>query len=81
MSFLNFLSSLFLHRCRRFSIKRQNFQIVRTFHQNKRVHIISSAEYLLNMHIKRRALRVKSFVEPKIFYSRRRSRDRFDENE
>ncbi len=32
MSFSNLMSSLFLHRCRRFSIKRQNFQNVRAFH-------------------------------------------------
>ncbi len=81
MSFSSFMSLLFLHRCRRFSLKWEHFQSVRTFHKNKRVHIISWAEYLLNMHVKRRALRVESFVGPNFFYSRRRSRARFDENE
>jgi hypothetical protein len=80
MSFSSFMSSLFSHRCRRFSLKRQNSQSVRTFHKNKLVHIIWWEEYLLNMHVKRRAFRVESFVESNFFYSRRRSRARFDEN-
>ncbi len=81
MSFSSFMSLLFLHRCRRFSLKWEHFQSVRTFHKNKRVHITSWAKYLLNMHVKRRALRVESFVESNFFYSRRRSRARFDEHE
>jgi hypothetical protein len=81
MSFSSFMSSWFLSRCRRFSIKRQNFQSVRTFHKNKSVHIISWAKYLLNMHVKRRTLRVESFVESNFFYSRRRSGARFFQNE
>jgi hypothetical protein len=81
MSFSSFMSSLFLHRCRRFSLKWEYFQSVRSFHKNKSLHIISWVKYLLNMHVKRRAFLVESFVESKFFYSRRRSRARFDENE
>ncbi len=81
MSFTSLMSSLFLHRCRRFSIKRQNFQNVRIFHKNKLVLIFWWEEYLLKMQIKRRADRVESFVESNFFKCRRRSRARFDENE
>ncbi len=81
MSFSSFMSSLFLHRCRRFSTKRQNFQSVRAFHNNKLEYIIWREEYLLNMQIKRRTCLVGSFVGPIFFNCRRRSRARFWENE
>jgi hypothetical protein len=81
MSFSSLMSSLFLHRCRRFSIKRQNFQSVWIFHKNKLVYIIWWEEYLLNMQIKRRACLVESFVKSIFLNCRRRSRARFWENE
>jgi hypothetical protein len=81
MSFSSFMSWLFLHRCRDFSIKRQIFESVRTFHKNKLVHIIWWEEYLLNMQINSRVCRVESFARPIFFKSRCRSRARFFQNE
>jgi hypothetical protein len=81
MSFSSFMSSLFLHRCRRFSIKRQNFQSVRTFQKNISTHIISWLECLLKMQINSRVRVVESFIRPIFFKSRRRSRARFFQNE
>jgi hypothetical protein len=81
MSFSSLMSSLFLHRCRRFSTKRQNFQNISAFHNNKLEHIIWWEEYLLNMWLNERALRDESFARSNFFYSRRRSQARFDENE
>jgi hypothetical protein len=81
MSFSSFMSSLFWHRCRRFSLKWEHFQSVRTFHQDKSVHIIWWEEYLLNMQINIRVCVVESFVESIFFKSRRRSQARFFQNE
>ncbi len=81
MSFSNFMSSWFLSRCRRFSIKRQNFQSVRNFHKNTSIHIISWLEYLLKLQINSRVYLVESFIRSIFFDSRCRSRARFDENE
>ncbi len=77
MSFSSLMTSLFLHRCRRFSIKRQNSQSVRTFHKHTSIHIISWEEYLLNMQINSRVRVVESFIRPIFFNSSRRSRARF----
>ncbi len=81
MFFSTLMSSSFLHRCRRFSTKRQNSQSVRAFHIKKLEHDIWRKEYLLNMCLNERALRDESFARSNFFYSRRRSRARFDENE
>jgi hypothetical protein len=81
MSFSSFMSWLFLHRCRRFSIKRQIFESVRTFHKNKLVHIIWWEEYLLNMQINSRVCRVESFARSIFFKSRCRLKARFFQNE
>jgi hypothetical protein len=81
MSFSSFMSSWFLSRCRRFSIKRQNSQSVRTFHKNKLVHIIWWEEYLLKMQINSQVRRVESFARSIFFKSRCCSRARFFQNE
>jgi hypothetical protein len=81
MSFSSFTFSLCLHRCRRFSLKWEYFQSVRSFDKNISAHIISWAKYILKKQINSRVCRVESFVEPIFFKSRCRSRARFDENE
>jgi hypothetical protein len=81
MYFSSFISSWFLFRCRRFSLKKQNFQSVRTFHNDISIHLISWLKYLLKMQINSRVYLVKSFIRSIFFNSRRLLRARFDENE
>ncbi len=65
--FFEFHSSLFLCRCRRFSIKSQNFQSIRMFYKNELCIQTFITEILLNMQVKRRAIRVENFARSNFF--------------